>query len=259
MPRSTPSRLPITLLFLTSSLWASGMPRAQTPETTWTEYAYRDAGFSAQYPAAPVLASGVYGAQRAPARTWSARANGVDYSVTVADFTGRGSDSPALIDEAAGDLRRTGTVKTDVRERIDRQFGRELTLVTPGGASVSAAVFFVEGRLYILTGKADAAEGAARTVRFQQSLQFIDADGKPPRRPEDGPGFGPRGPGGPGGRRGPPPAAFAACLGKAVDVTVSFKTPRGVIEGKCVAAPDGRMVARPLMPPSDRPPEGPPV
>jgi hypothetical protein len=251
---------------LTLALLAAGAARAQA----WQEYAYPDAGFSAQFPAQPTVTEIRYqaGDITAPAKVYAARRGAEDYSVTVADLSASAADGTAAIDAAVKALTASGRIKVDVRERIDRQFGREVSVIGQDGGQITTAVFYVDKKLYVLAGRT-ATDASGLAVRFQQSLQFIGADGKPPRRPEDGPGFGGRRfgppPGeaadnqagqGPGGRRRPPPQAFADCKGKAEGEAVQHQTPRGdVVAATCVATPEG-LAARPNRPSDGPPPQG---
>ena len=238
---------------------ASGAARAQT----WTDYPYPDAGFQVQFPVAPTLSNNVYRTATgvsAPARVYAARDGGIDYSVTVADFAASTLQAQAAIDDAVAMFGRTGDIKLDVSERIDRQFGRELRVLGRDGSLTATAIFFVDHRLYVLAGRTltpNPDPASPLTVRFQQSLQFIDKDGRPPRRPEDGggPGFGPGrgppgerqawGPGGEGGPRRPPPQAFADCRGKSLGDSVQHQIPNGsLVAATCVQTPDG-LAARP--------------
>ena len=202
----------------------AGPARAQE----WREYAYPDAGFSAQFPVQPTVAELQYKAAgvTAPARIYAAHQGSADYSVTVADLSMSGLDWKAAVDGAVKAFAAAGAIKVDVTERIDRVFGRELTVEDKDGGHTATAIFYVDRKLYILAGRTNPGE-APLAMRFQQSLQFVDAQGKPPRRPEDGPGFGPpagdgdpQGQGlgqgqGPDGRRRPPPQAFADCVASA--------------------------------------------
>lgn len=236
----------------------AGPARAQE----WREYAYPDAGFSAQFPVQPAVAELQYKAAgvTAPARVYAAHQGSADYSVTVVDLSMSGLDSKAAVDGAVKAFAASGAIKVDVTERIDRVFGRELTVDDKDGGHSATAIFYVDRKLYILAGRTNPGE-AALAMRFQQSLQFVDAQGKPPRRPEDGPGFGPpagdgdpQGPGrGPDGRRRPPPQAFADCRGKGEGAPVKHTTPRGdVVAATCIQTPEG-LAARP-----DQSLEGPP-
>lgn len=229
----------------------------------WKEYAYPDAGFSAQFPAQPSVAESQYKAEglSAPAKVYAARVGSADYSVTVADLSKSGVGKDAAIDGAVKAFTAKGAVKLDVTERIDREFGRELTVAGADGSHTATAIFYVNQKLYILAGRTEPV-GAPLAVRFQQSLQFVDAEGKPPRRPEDGPGFGPpagdgdpQGPG-PNGLRRPPPQAFADCRGKSEGAAVQHTTPRGDrVAATCVQTPDG-LAARPDQPLKGPPPQG---
>jgi len=239
---------------------AAGPARAQA----WKEYVYPDAGFSAQFPVEPTVAELQYKAlgPAAPARVYDARQGSADYSVTVADLSKSGLDSKTALDGAVKAFAASGAIKVDVTERIDRVFGRELTVEGKDGGHTVTAIFYLNQKLYILAGRTDPAE-APLAIRFQQSLQFVDAEGKPPRRPEDGPGFGP--PAGDGdpqgqgqtGRPRPPPEAFADCRGQREGAAVQHHTPRGdVVAATCVHTPEG-LAARPDQPLGDPPPERP--
>src|SRR6185312_620438 len=96
----------------------------------WKEYAYPDAGFSAQFPSRPTVAERAYQAGRvsAPAKVYAARKGSADYSVTVADLSRSSVGKDAAISDAARAFAAEGAVKVDVTERIDREFGRELTV-----------------------------------------------------------------------------------------------------------------------------------
>ena len=242
---------------------AAGPARAQD----WQEYAYREAGFSAQFPAKPVVAEIQFhaGDIAAPAKVYEARQGSAEFSIIVADLSSSVIGQEAAIDIAAKDLAASGQIKLDVRARIDRQFGRELSVLGRDGDQMTTAVFYVDKKLYVLVGRTKP-EASALAVRFQQTLQFIDADGKTPRRPEDGPGFGGPGLGPPpgedgagereSGRRRPPPQAFADCRGKNQGDGVQHQTPRGeVVAATCVQTPEG-LAARPNRPPDGPPPEG---
>jgi hypothetical protein len=169
-------------------LVAAGPAGAQA----WKEYAYPDAGFSAQFPVRPTVAALQYqaGNVSAPAKIYSAHQGSADYSVTVADLSGSPVGKDAAIAGAARVFAATGAVKIDVIERIDREYGREMTVAGSDGSHTATAIFYVNQKLYVLAGKTDLAS-APLAVRFQQSLQFVDAEGKPPRRPEDGPSAAP--------------------------------------------------------------------
>lgn len=269
------------------ALLAAAAARAQA----WQEYAYPDAGFAAQFPAEPTVTDAQYkaGDIAGPAKVYAARLGSGDYSVTVADLSSNAASGTDAIAAAVKALGALGQVKADVRERIDRQFGREVSVLGKDGGQITTAVFYIDKKLYVLAGRTEP-DASGLAVRFQQSLQFIGADGRPPRRPEDGPGFGGAGARGFGGRRfGPPPGAtaenhdvagegpgadggappdgqgarrprppaqaFADCAGRAEGEAVQHQTPRGdLVAATCVATPEG-LAARPNRP-LGPPPQG---
>ena len=197
---------------------------------SWREYSFAGSNISAQFPAAPITAKSSYKLSNGltvPAIVYSARTENAVFSITVADLSGTSSDSERAVDDAVKAYGDSGEIKADVSERIDRQQGRELSVVGKDGSRSSVAIFFVGHHLYVLEGKAlppNAASGTANTLRFQQSFRFVGsygirgyAPGEDPTGAElgpGGPGFGPRGP---GRRLGPPPRqAFDVCkIGRA--------------------------------------------
>jgi hypothetical protein len=240
------------MLILLAAACVGGPASAQT----WQPYNFPESGFTAQFPAQPTSAKSSYATLKGatvPAMTYAVEQDHVRYAVTVADFSQSDTTSQAAIDDAVKALSATGEVKVDVAARIDREFGRELSIVSKDGARTTAAVFFVKHKLYQLTGTALASapqSGAARTTRFEETLEF---DGEAAGRPENQPGGeGGRGPGGP--RRGPPPQAVEACKGRSPGDAVKLTTPRGVVDATCETMPRG-LAARPLQPPEG---DGPP-
>jgi len=233
---------------------------------TWSHYAYSDDGFAVQAPIEPAPVKGVFqtpSGASVPEVTYVGREDDAVFQVTVIDLRGTSVDKQAAIDMGVKALGAEGQVKANVEERIDREFGRNLTIDGADGSRTTASVFFVNGRLYELVGKAlppDPSVGSNKTMRFQESLELIGL-GAEANRPENRPeGEGP-GPAGPGGRRhrGPPPVeAFAACQGKSEGDQVQFSTPRGVVAATCRQTPQG-LAARPMRPPPgdgvDRPPD----
>ena len=232
---------------------------------TWQDFTYAQAGFSVQFPGTPTATTGTWrtaAGASAPSSTWSLTHEGVTYAVTVADFRGLGVTEQAAVDDALATVRRGGEIKVDTNERIDRVFGHVLSVVNKDESRSTMAIFWVDGRLYVLNGQAlapDAAARSARTLRFEQTLTFVDAQGTAPRRPDDGlpGGRGGRGgpvaggPGGPG--RGPPPQnAFDDCKGKQAGAAVQHKIPDGtVVAATCIQTPNG-LAARPNQPPGGR-------
>ncbi len=226
---------------------------------TWSHYAYSDDGFAVQAPVEPTPSKGTFktpSGTSAPEITYVGREDDAVFQVTVIDLRGTSIDKQAALDMGVKALSAEGEIKANVEERIDREFGRNLTIVGADGSRTTASVFFVNGKLYELVGRAlppDPTAGSGKTMRFQELLELIGL-GAEANRPENRPdGAGP-GPGGPGGRRRgpPPPQAFDACKGKSEGDQVQLTTPRGELPATCRQTPQG-LAARPLRPPPGGP------
>ncbi|HVY33245.1 MAG TPA: hypothetical protein VG960_02370 [Caulobacteraceae bacterium] len=230
---------------------------------SWEHYAYPDDGFAVQAPAPLTIAKGQFKTPMGlsgPQTVYTARQDDIVMQVTVDDLRGTSVDKQTALDMAVKQLAAEGAITLNVEARIDAQFGRNLTIADKDGGRSVAAVFFVNGKLYELVGKAlppDPSSGSGKAVRFQESLELIGlgAEANRPENRADGQGRGAGGPGGP--RRGPPPPqAFEACNGKALGDQVQLTTPRGVVPASCIQTPQG-LAARPQRPPPGGP-DGPP-
>ncbi len=74
----------------------------------------------------------------------------------------------------------TVRVKAEVEARINRQYGRELSVAFKDGSLSIVGIFFFDHHLCELDGKAmgpDAAAASSSLIRFQQSLQFPPSAG----------------------------------------------------------------------------------
>jgi len=167
---------------------------------------------------------------------YAARQDGITYTMEVVDFAGVNADQANTIAETEKSFGASGRVIVATDARINREFGRELSVSGSDGTRSAIAIFFVNRHLYRLIGESLPPNAIARSgdaIRFQQSLQFIGANG----------GFG--GFGRFGGGRGRFPGAFnpqalTACKGKAVGDAVQLDTPGGPVSATCtlVARPD---------------------
>jgi hypothetical protein len=87
------------------------------------------------------------------------------------------SDPPleenVALDYAIKTLSQGGEIKLDVPARVTRVFGRELSIFGTDGSHSSAAVFYLNGRLYVIQAKVLPPESDALAIRFQQSLAFM--------------------------------------------------------------------------------------
>ena len=255
MPRGAQLRLPSATALLLAATLLPGLAQAQGQG--WQEYRYPDQGFAFQLPAAPhvdVAQAATPTGVTAPARTYRAQGDGIVYTLQIFDLSKAGVNADTIVADTEKALVGAGKVDVAVNARINRQFGRELTISATDGSRLTVALFYMNQHLYQLVGKAlppNPADRSAQAIHFQQSLQFVGADGQ-----GFGGGFGGGGPGGggfggrgrfgPGGGGGGGQAAQAACAGKAAGDKVAFQTPDGqTTAATCV------LVARP-----DRPPGG---
>jgi len=153
---------------------------------SWQEYRYPDLGFSVSFPGEPKITDGTAKASDGAALTqkvFSFSGDSGDFRVTVADYSGSSIADDAAISQAADRLRGAGDVLVDVSARVNRNYGRELSIAGKDGKRLVAAIFFVDHRLYVLEGRVRADGASPDATRFQQSLNFLGGFG----------GFGQRG------------------------------------------------------------------
>ncbi len=205
----------------------------------WKVYPYPEPGFAVQFPVPPVVEKGTFKTSAGaslPMTSYTARQDGILYTMRVVDFSSTNADGTSVIAETEKSFGASGKVTVAIDARISRQFGRELSVNGTDGSRSAVAIFFANKHLYTLVGESLPPNAIARSgdaIRFQQSLQFIGANG----------GFG--GFGGFGGRGrfrgGFNPQALTACKGKSVGDTVQLDTPRGLVSATCtlVAQPNG--------------------
>ena len=216
---------------------------AQTQE--WKPYSYPDPGFAIQFPAPPVVEKSTFktaAGMALPMTRYAVRQDRVIYTLSVVDFSTTTAEGTATIAEAERSLGATGKVTVAIDARVNRSFGRELSLTGTDASRSAVALFFVNKHLYTLVGQAlppNAIEKSGDAIRFQESLQFIGDNGG------FGGGFGrPGAPGGGRARGGFNPQAQAACTGKAIGDSVQLDSPGGPLAATCT------LVARPNAPPN---------
>ena len=145
----------------------------------WQAYTYPSPGFAVQFPAPPTVEAGVFKTSAGaalPMTRYSLRQDGIVYSIEVVDYSGAQPDSLAIIAEAEKSFGTSGKVTVAIDARINREFGRELSVTGDDGSRSTVAIFFVSGQLLELVAKAlppDPLTRSADAIQFQQSLQFI--------------------------------------------------------------------------------------
>ena len=137
---------------------ASGPAAAQS----WTEYSYPEDSFTVSFPAPPKVETTT---QQGPdSRPVTARVylvpqdhaafkvsivdlSNAAFKVSIVDLSNPALEENAVIDYAIRTLSQRGEVKLDIPARINRVYGRQLSIAGADGSHSSAAVFYVNGRL----------------------------------------------------------------------------------------------------------------
>jgi hypothetical protein len=209
----------------------------------WKAYSYPDPGFAIQFPAPPSVDKSTFRTAAGvslPLTRYSVKQDHSIYTLNVVDFSTTNADDKSTIAEAEKAFGVSGKVTVAIDARVNRSFGRELSVTGSDGSRSAVAIFFVGKHLYTLVGEAlppNAIERSGDSIRFQESLQFTGANG----------GFG-GGFGGGRGRGGFNPRAQMACVGKSAGDAVQLDTPGGQVAATCT------LVARPNTPPPPAPP-----
>ena len=191
----------IPLIAAAFNLLISGPAFAQE----WIEYTSQQDFFTINFPTEPKVQDITYTTEydiTLPGRVYSAAEGKNRYSVTVIDYTGAegihadrskkckatGAYPDVCADHARLDLRGAliyatwGFLKRDAKVTFyayynsDLVEGQQLQLSNPDGSRTFAAVHMHENRIYILEGTVP--KGAPQPALFQQSLGFIDKEGK---------------------------------------------------------------------------------
>jgi cytochrome b561 len=167
-----------TIPALAGVLFAGLMISSAAHAQEWQTYTYPDPGFVIQFPGAPTVQTtklkDSVGLTR-PVTRYVVRQHGVQYTLSVVDYSGTNADSLSTIRDAAKSFSAKSKVSADTGARVDGNHGRELTITESDGSRSDIAIFFVDSHLYTAVGQAlppNPMERSADTTRFQQSLQF---------------------------------------------------------------------------------------
>ncbi len=162
-----------TLLIL-----ALAMAPAAATAQDWKAYPYPSPGFSVQFPAPPTVEQDTFrtaAGAALPMTRYLVRQDGIVFSVEVVDYSGAQADKLATIAEAEKSFGASGKVTVAIDARINREFGRELSVAGDDGSRSTVAIFFVSQHLVELVAKAlppNPLAKSADAIQFQQSLQF---------------------------------------------------------------------------------------
>jgi hypothetical protein len=142
----------------------------------WQNYSYPEYSFGVSFPADPQIETTTYQItddRAVEARVYAVRRKDAELRVTVAELADPPPEETALIDHAIKTLSAGGEVKVNIPRRVNRVFGRQLSILQGDGSRAAVALFDFNGRFYQIEGKSTGNHAAAVSIRFVQSLIFI--------------------------------------------------------------------------------------
>jgi hypothetical protein len=153
----------------------------------WRGYISHPLGFAFAAPGELKVENGTYrGAVAGPYDTIVYRFvdDDIEYKVVVIDMSDKANDAATLLGEAAYIFQEDKKVLMDTFGRVDRQYGRKLTIDLPNNAGrTTAAFYFINGRIVSLQATVLPANGdydSPETGRFVDSISFYTV-----RAPDD--------------------------------------------------------------------------
>jgi hypothetical protein len=167
---------------LATILFAGLVMSSEVSAQEWQTYTYPDPGFAIQFPGVPdvqttTLKNSV--GMTLPVTRYVVRQDGVQYTLTIVNYSSTNADALSTIGETARSLSTKGKVNEDRGARVNGNHGRELTITESDGSRSDIAIFFVGHHLYTAVGQAlppNPTERSADTARFRESLQFPTDD-----------------------------------------------------------------------------------
>jgi len=159
-----------------------------TPATAaWRGYISHPLGFSFSAPGELKVEKGTYTGAVAGARDtllYSFVDDDIDYKVVVIDMSDKANDAATLLGEAEYIFQEGRKALMDTFGRVDRQFGRKLTVDLPNNTGrATAAFYFINGRIISLQATVLPANGdydSPEPARFVDSIAFFTV-----RAPDD--------------------------------------------------------------------------
>ena len=176
-------RLTALATLVGAALAATAAPAA----AAWHGYISHPLGFAFAAPGEIKVEKGSYRGALAGTRdtvVYSFRDDDIEYKAVVIDMADRANDAATLLGEAEYNFQDGKKVLMDTFGRVDRQFGRKLTIDLPNnGGRTTAAFYFINGRIVSLQATVLPANGDYDTPemgRFIDSITFFTI-----RAPED--------------------------------------------------------------------------
>jgi hypothetical protein len=153
---------------------------AAPASAAWRSYISHPLGFAFAAPGELKIEKGSYRGAVAGARettVYHFADDDIEYRAEVIDMTGTADNAATLLGEAEYLFQDGKTVLMDVFGRVDRQYGRKLTIDLPNnGGRTSAAFWFINGRIISLQATVLPANGDYDTpdmARFVDSITFF--------------------------------------------------------------------------------------
>jgi len=140
---------------------------------SWQEYSYPDYSFRISFPADPQSETTAYRVtddRTVEAHVYAVRSDNAEFKMTVADLANTGLDENAVIDHAVKALSEGGEVKVNIPHRINRVFGRQLSIVEGDGSRAAVALLL---QWPALSGRSQIASHRERCDGRRHSLRAI--------------------------------------------------------------------------------------
>jgi len=146
----------------------------------WRPYISHPLGFAFAAPGEMKIERGTYTSAKVGTRNtlvYSFLDDNIEYKVTVVDMRDVANDAANLVGEAQYNFQNGKRMLMDAFGRVDRQYGRKITIDLPdnGGRSM-AAFYFINGRIVSLQATVLPANGdyeTPETGRFIDSITFF--------------------------------------------------------------------------------------
>jgi hypothetical protein len=162
-----------------ATLVGAALATMTTPATAvWRGYISHPLGFAFAAPGEIKVEKGTYRGDVAGARdtlVYRFVDNNIEYKVVVIDMKDRANDAATLLGEAEYMFQEGKKLLMDTYGRVDRQYGRKLTIDLPNNTGRSSAVF-IDGRIVSLQATVLPANGDYDTPemgRFVDSITFF--------------------------------------------------------------------------------------
>ena len=169
-------RLTALAILVGAALAATAVPAT----AAWRGYISHPLGFAFAAPGELKVEKGTYGGAVAGTHNTTVYRfidDNIEYKAVVVDVGDKANDAATLLGEAEFLFQENRKVLMDTFGRVDRQYGRKLTVDLPNnGGRAMAAFYFVNGRVVSLQATVLPANGDYETpdmARFVESIAFF--------------------------------------------------------------------------------------